>query len=127
MEARRRTIRPGELPTGVPLPVAKERTEPYMVAPATDEPWEDRLVGAVMRQGTKELAKGGKRALWIAVILLAMVEGVTAGGFALHMIGDGTVREKTDKTERLVEWLVRREVARDTGQPPPALPVELLM
>jgi hypothetical protein len=84
----------------------------------------DRVVGSVMRQGYKELKKGGTRGLWAAIILLAAALGVVGGGVALHVQGDGTVREEARTTKVLVVWLVRCEHARQRGEAPPPFPLE---
>lgn len=101
-----RTIRPGEL--------SFEQIAP---APPSDP---ERIAAAVTREAFAQFGKGGgTRPLWAAIVILA-------AAFAWHVQGDGTVREEARKTKVLVEWLVRRDLARESGDPLPPLPYDLL-
>jgi hypothetical protein len=73
----------------------------------------DRLPTVAGRLGAIKLGPGGHiLALWI-VLGAAIVGGV------MHIIGDGSLRSKVDRTECHVEWLVERAVAEDRGEPAP--------
>lgn len=110
-----RTIRPGEL-TASQLEVhettvkASEVPTWIMVADHVL----DRLPTVAGRLGALKLGPGGGHivALWI-VLATGIVGGV------VHVIGDGSLRAKVDRTECRVEWLVERAVAQDLGQPAP--------
>lgn len=104
-----RTLRPGEVSTKDLMgPVSDEEPPP----PA--DPVE-RVAVAVTREALKQLTRSTTgRGQWAAIIALA-------AAFAMHIVGDGTVRANAERTECLVEWLVNRAVAEDQGQPPPQL------
>jgi len=53
----------------------------------------------------------------IAVLWCAF--GALTLGFVLHVLGDGTLRAKVDRTECHVNYLVERAIAEDRGEPPP--------
>lgn len=104
-----KTIRPGEM--------TAEQIAGVSSAP---EGAPERIAAAVTREAFVQLQRGGgTRGLWGAVFLLA-------AAFAWHVMGDGTVREEQRKTKVLVEWLVRRDLAREHGEPLPQLPYDLL-
>ena len=86
----------------------------------------ERVASAVMREAIAQMSKGGNKALWAAVFALSVAVGLIGGGLYLHVQGDGSVRDKTDRTNRLVVWLVRCEQARQRGEAPPPLPFEEL-
>jgi hypothetical protein len=116
---------------GVPFQVqGPDVTETYSVVPPVPQmpPVDtmERWAGAVLRQGIKEMSKGGSRGLWAAVVLLgALIVGQWTA-FAIHIAGDGSVREEARSTRVLVLWLVRRAHAEDNGLPPPAFPYDEL-
>lgn len=66
----------------------------------------------------EKLGKTGGQ--WVAIGMLTIVVGGLSAAFGLHLLGDGTLRAKVDRTECHVEWLVEREVAKDRGEPLPA-------
>lgn len=86
----------------------------------------ERVVGSVFRQGMRELPKAGTRGLWAAIVLLTVVVGMIGGGLALHVLGDGSVREEARTSKVLLVWLVRRAHAQDTGDPLPPFPYDEL-
>lgn len=63
---------------------------------------------------------GGSRWVTVGLAVLYLLVVVHAAAFGMHLVGDGTVRKKTDRTECLVEWLVERSVAEDRGEPKPS-------
>jgi hypothetical protein len=66
----------------------------------------------------EKLGKSGGQ--WVAIGFLTT--GLIGLGtmFVAHLVGDGTLRAKVNRTECHVEWLVEREVAKDRGEPLPA-------
>lgn len=106
--AHARTIRPGEL-----------TAEQIVGAPAPAEGTPAQVAAAVTREAFTQMGKGGPRALWAAIVILALA-------FAWHILGDGTVREEARSTKVLVTWLVRCEMSRQKGEPPPPFPYEEL-
>jgi hypothetical protein len=76
-----------------------------------------------------KLAKGSSDrlwALWMAVGMLTAGMTILTAAFTWHVQGDGTVRYESMKTRGLVVWLVQCEVARQNGDKPPPLPIDLL-
>lgn len=102
------TIRPGEL-------TAAEIASAQAVPEGTPA----QVAAAVTREAFTQMGKGGPRALWAAIVLLA-------SAFLWHIQGDGTVREEARSTKVLVTWLVRCEMARQSDEPPPPFPYEEL-
>jgi hypothetical protein len=89
-------------------------------APASPEGSPERIAAAVAREAFAQLGRvGGSRGQWLAI-------GALTAAFVWHVMGDGTVREESRKTKVLVEWLVRRDLAREHNEPLPALPYDLL-
>ena len=74
----------------------------------------ERLPAVVGRLGALKLGPGGGHIVAIWIVLGA---SIVAG--AVHLVGDGSLRSKVDRTECHVEWLVERAVAEDRGEPPP--------
>lgn len=87
-------------------------------APPDGQP--ERIAAAVTREAFAAVGRmGGNRGQWAAIML-------TAAALVWHVMGDGTVREENRKTRVLVEWLVRRDLAREHAEPLPPLPYDLL-
>ena len=118
MRVAMKTLRPGEI-TAAELEGQDPKALPEWVA-VVDHVF-DRLptvAGRLSKLGP--ISPGGHIiALWI-VVAVAICGGV------FHVMGDGTLRAKVerteakvDRTECYVEWLVERAVAEDRGEPPP--------
>jgi hypothetical protein len=104
------TIRPGEV-TSAQLEHQHRPPPPEWLLVADHVI--DRLPSVAAKLGPLRSGLGAHVAmLWIVVAVLAV-------GSVYHLIGDGTLRDKVERTECHVEWLVEREVARDRGEPPP--------
>lgn len=110
------TLIPG---AGVPNRVPRETSKPMKVVPewlTVVDHIVDRLPDASRKIGATRFPGGHVLVLWVIVAALAV-------GFVAHVVGDGTVKAKADRTEELVEWLVRRAIAEDAGKEPPPYPV----
>jgi hypothetical protein len=57
------------------------------------------------------------------IIALWIVLAATVVALASHIVGEGTVRAKLDRMEKIVEWLGKRAIAEDRGAPPPEYPL----
>ena len=111
------TLVPGASLPGLPGHVVHPPTEPHAVAEAPHVDAE-RIAAAVTREALGALVKAGGsgRGQWAAIVALA-------AALAVHIVGDGTVRTKVDRMERIVEWLGARAIAEDRGDPPPPYPL----
>lgn len=120
MATRTPSIRPGEL-TVSQLEVHESTVKSGAPLPewvAVADHVIDRLPAITAKLGG--VGPGGHTLLqWVAIVALAV-------GLVMHVVGDGTVREEAKKTNRLVEWLVRRAIAEDNGEPPPPFDPSLL-
>jgi hypothetical protein len=103
-----------QVPTGPPT---QEKPVPAWV-PVVDHVL-DRLpalaatvMPAVVAKVKRSGPSGHIAAQWVVL-------GALTIAFALHVLGDGSLRSKVDRTECHVEWLVERAVAEDRGEPPP--------
>lgn len=122
MASHTNTIRPGEM-TASQLGIGQPPAEPDLpewvrIADHVFDRVADRLPGMADRIG-----KGGPIGPLIHIVLLWVIVFGLVSAFAVHIVGDGLVREKTDRTERLVEWLVMRALAEDRNEPPPPYPL----
>jgi hypothetical protein len=73
----------------------------------------DRLPAIAAKLGP---IKGG---LGAHVLLLWLAVAAAYVGGVLHVMGDGSLRAKVERTECHVTWLVERAVAEDRGEPAP--------
>jgi len=98
-------------------------------APPDGQP--ERIAAAVTREAFAAVGRmGGNRGQWAAIML-------TAAALVWHVMGDGTVRERSERTEALVGdterrlatvealvyWLAECEAARQDGSTPPRFPI----
>mgnify|MGYP003406262659 CR=1 FL=1 len=109
-----RTLLPGEVSHLELQEHAKAQPEPLPGWVVIVDHVLDRLPGAAQRLGVIKLGPGGGH-----IIALWIVLGAGIVGGVVHVMGDGTLRAKVDRTECHVEWLVERAVAEDRGEPPP--------
>jgi hypothetical protein len=125
--------------SGAPAHVPHEDTQPYSIVEiaavsqpplaanhlAQGQPLEQATTVAI-RSFATAVASGGPAVQWLLIV------GLYIGGI-VHVLGDGTVRERSEKTaasvdsverrleriEDLAGWLAQCELARQNGQPPP--------
>jgi len=113
------------------MPVKTLRPGEMTAAQLEQSSVEAQVAGAVTREAAVALRNGGGPLVqWLLIV------GLYIGGI-VHVLGDGTVRERSGPTEALVGdterrlatvealvyWLAECEAARQDGSTPPRFPI----